>query len=216
MAKIKTIKRTVLGDEVSFDIKVDSSGRFSTSHPRAIMERCKDWGGEFSTIDGVITEIDRVVTEINDQNTEIEHFIAYNFEARNTPDRWCENEHSFKLIWTIYQKTTIGNSVTYNYVDYDTFSSHKDRDPLPVPDYYVLGNVWTGWRGRINGESANPETDETLPFTPENLAFFLHIGQQLKALNDKIETFLEPKNVMKFIATNLPPMLVAANEKKRK
>jgi len=213
MANIKTIKRSVLGEEVSFAIKVDSAGQFSTSYPHVIRDRCPSYNrATYKTLDALITDIDRMCAEVDALETSVEYILVYEVRVRSTPERWTENYFKAEVIWTPYKKTTVGKDVTYNYMSYDTFKHSKCEGP--VPEYYALANEWSPFhRNGTHRPVADPEKGNVLPWTPENLSFFLRIGQQMRDLNKMIENFLEPESVQKFITEQMPLRLAARSEK---
>lgn len=219
MPKIATQKRQVLGQETNFEIKVDKTGRFTTSWPMIMRERCEKIEDSFPTMDELVKEIDQRVSEVNTLGTTVEWIIAYKYLGR-CHWRTLSPNAKVSVVFTLYKKTTTGQEVIYHHIDYDTFGSRKDpknhpwvknSDGIPVENWYVAGNEWSWPKDSFNGNPlANPENDNVLPLTDENLAFFIKIAEEMRKLNDRLYEFLQPDSVKAFIQSNAQLQLTSS------
>ncbi len=209
MAKIKDYKQIVLGNETVFPISVNSKGRFSTTYPASIMQTVK-FTNDFASLAELHEEISRVIREVESQQTTIEYLLAYKVKGKFS-ERNSTPGASLEIIYTLYQKTTIGTQTTYNYIDYDTFNSNSDN--WIIPNYYTLGNRWQG----INGlGGANPEKDNILPLTIDNIRFFEELCKQLNDIRKRLEDFTkEPENLQKTISSKAPLLLNGENDNEK-
>lgn len=210
MATLKTIKRELLGEEVSFTLKVSSAGRFTTSWPAAMLARCERFEHEFKTLEDLLTAIDAKIDELNDQATVVEYLLAYTFAGHISPERWTTPTAELELVFTLYKKTTIGHSVEFNYMTYDTFGSQKKDHEGPIPNYFALGNAWRGDHYKdMNGRVAPPVEPSqhnphkqawgVMPLTQENFEFFESIRIRMGMLRDRLKDFLEPETIQQRI-----------------
>jgi hypothetical protein len=224
MPTIKRIKRTVLGEETTFSLKVSSSGRFSTSWPDIMRDRLERLESEYESMDALVKSIDEAVDGVNKQATAVEWILVYRFTPQCSPDSYANGVAKFALLYTMYKKTTTGKEVTYNFISYDVFGGrvrparwsgeapvrHEEDAGIPVEGYYVLSNKWEGYYGGRE-DVASPEKDTVLPLTEENLAFFIAMREKIRLLNDRMTEFLNPDTIAKRIESMGPRLISAAS-----
>lgn len=183
MAKLKDYKRILMGEEFSFPIRVNSAGQFSTTYPVSILQSV-EYHNQFASLQELYAEINRVIKEVENQQTVVENLLVYKVKG-GFSEKSSTPHASLEIVYTLYQKTTIGKSISYNYINFDTFKSHSP-DHCVIPLYYVLGNQWKGIHG-LGG--ADPTKDNILPLTLENVRFFEMICSQLNTIRKRLEDF---------------------------
>lgn len=201
MAKIAKHQVMILGEYLELPINVSSKGEFSTIIPYAYRS-IGSFTNSAKTKDELIKSINSFVQEVNEAHKSVELIIAYRLSNRVSPFASSAPDAGITLSFEAYKVEITGKNKSY----YTIRRSHPEFRPIES-DFICEGFQKGHYTYPGNKDSINPETDFTIPFTPDAYVFLENSVAAIKAIYTKLEAFLSPEAIQQSIAAGSQKLL---------
>lgn len=206
MAKIKTHKVEILGKIVDLPINCSTDGHFSTiygGHASSVTFRIEN---KFKSLPDLMAEISKVVDAVNALATVVEDLIFYEIGTgvSHLSSGHGHSSAGVMLRFVPIRRETRGSQVRHWLIRKDAhFEESKDGFIIPERTWKWTPTVETysqSYSSQINLGNA-----KIIEFTEANILFFETMAEKIKALQARMEEFLQPASILALVSSNQLP-----------